>query len=429
VAKQRDELRYPADLYLEGSDQHRGWFQSSLLTSVAVNGVAPYKAVLTHGFVLDEKGYKMSKSLGNVVDPDLVINGGKNKKAQPGYGADVLRLWVASVNYASDVCIGDGIIKQCFETYRKLRNTARYLLGNLHDYVPAEHAVPYESLPELDRYLLRLRDSFVSEAKTEYDGYAFSRVYGALQQFAVSDLSNFYLDIAKDRLYISAPDEARRRSCQTVMAAILEAMAAVLAPILPHMAEDIWQALPYETPHTSVFQAGWPSAMATSADPEADAEWEALRQVRDLANKAIEDARATQGVGSSLETRIIVHTDDATLLRALTAYSGESNAVDELRYVLLVSGVEIVSSVDAVLERATLSSASDPKIGCTLGIAPAEGTKCERCWHFSPTVGKSMKYFGVCDRCEATLNVIDFPAVAAPAPTPAKAEEEAAAAA
>ena len=257
VADQRDELRYPADLYLEGSDQHRGWFQSSLLTSVAVNGKAPYKQVLTHGFVLDEKGYKMSKSLGNVVDPLLVINGGKDLKAQPGYGADVLRLWVASVNYASDVCIGDGIIKQCFDSYRKLRNTARYLLGSLHDYVPEQHAVPYEELPSLDRYLLHVLDQFVAEATKEYDEYAFSRVYSLLQQFGTSDLSNFYLDVAKDRLYISAAAEPRRRSCQTVLAALLEGFAVCLAPLLPHLAEDIWQFVPYETGHASVFEAGW----------------------------------------------------------------------------------------------------------------------------------------------------------------------------
>ena len=247
VCEERDELKYPADLYLEGSDQHRGWFQSSLLTSVAVNGYAPYKTVLTHGFVLDEKGYKMSKSLGNVVDPNLVINGGADQKKNPGYGADVLRLWVASVNYASDVCIGDSIIKQCFDSYRKLRNTARYLLGSLSDFDPSTHLVPYDELPSLDRYLLSQLDGFVAESKVAYDEYMFSRIYSLLQQFAVTDLSNFYLDIAKDRLYISSADEQRRRTCQTTLHHVLHALTAVLAPILPHMAEDIWQNIPYDT--------------------------------------------------------------------------------------------------------------------------------------------------------------------------------------
>merc|ERR1719324_1031802 len=212
VASKREGLTYPVDLYLEGSDQHRGWFQSSLLTSVAVNGVAPYKKVLTHGFVLDEKGYKMSKSLGNVIDPKLVIAGGKNQKAQPPYGADVLRLWVASVNYSADVCIGDGIIKQNFDSYRKLRNTVRYMLGSLHDFDPAADAVPVDELPSLDRYILAVLGKFLSETEKAYEDFAFSRVYSLLQQLAVADLSNFYLDIAKDRLYISSPNEFRRRS-------------------------------------------------------------------------------------------------------------------------------------------------------------------------------------------------------------------------
>ena len=181
VADARDGLGYPVDLYLEGSDQHRGWFQSSLLTSVAANGKAPYKAVLTHGFVLDEKGYKMSKSLGNVIDPRRVIDGGPNLKKEPAYGADVLRLWVASVNYAADVCIGPSIIKQTFEAYRKLRNTARYMLGNLHDFNPSEHAVPYDELPALDRYTLGLVTEAVAEAKAGYDEFQFARALGALQ--------------------------------------------------------------------------------------------------------------------------------------------------------------------------------------------------------------------------------------------------------
>ena len=244
----------------------------------------PDLQVLTHGFVLDEKGYKMSKSLGNVVDPKLVIEGGANQKTHPGYGADVLRLWVSSVNYASDVCIGDGIIKQCFDSYRKLRNTARYLLGSLHDYDPTSHAVPYDELPALDRYILGVLHQFTVEAKAAYDEYAFSRVFSLLQQFAVSDLSNFYLDIAKDRLYIAAADSARRRSCQTVMASVLSGFTAALAPIMPHMAEDIWQALPYDGGATSIFQSGWPSAGQPIDEGEL-AEWVKLRELRDVVNK------------------------------------------------------------------------------------------------------------------------------------------------
>merc|ERR1719171_555694 len=281
VVSAREELSYPADLYLEGSDQHRGWFQSSLLTSVAVNGCAPYKTVLTHGFVLDEKGAKMSKSLGNVVDPKLVIEGGSNQKQQPPYGADVLRLWVASSNYAQDICIGDSVIKQTADAYRKLRNTARYMLGNLHDYDPKQHAVPYEELPELDRYMLGRLAEVMAEAREFYAAHQFSRVYSLLQQFGTADLSNFYLDVAKDRLYISAAAEARRRSCQTVLAALTEGFAVCLAPLLPHLAEDIWQFVPYETGHASVFEAGW-AGVARHEAPRSDEDKALWAQVRAL---------------------------------------------------------------------------------------------------------------------------------------------------
>ena len=207
-------LSLPADLYLEGSDQHRGWFQSSLLTSVASEGVAPYKHVLTHGFVLDEKGMKMSKSIGNTVDPLQVIEGGNNKKKDPAYGADVLRLWVSSVDYTTDVCVGPNIIKQVFESYRRLRNTARYLIGNLFDFDPTVHTVEYDELPDLDKYILGKYTELVAEVSDAFANYQFFRASQALLRFATADLSSFYLDIAKDRLYISAADDARRRSCQ-----------------------------------------------------------------------------------------------------------------------------------------------------------------------------------------------------------------------
>ena len=429
VADQRDELRYPADLYLEGSDQHRGWFQSSLLTSVAVNGIAPYKQVLTHGFVLDEKGYKMSKSLATSSTPRWSSRAARTK-TQPGYGADVLRLWVASVNYASDVCIGDNIIKQCFDSYRKLRNTARYLLGSLHDYVPAEHAVPYDELPSLDRYILHVLDEFMDEANKEYDDFQFSRVFSLLQQFAVSDLSNFYLDIAKDRLYISAADEFRRRSCQTVMAKVLEAYAAALAPILPHMAEDIWANMPYETAHKSIFQAGWKANNAEKPMDAAEvAEWEALRKLRDVANKALEGARNNKAIGASLEAKLHLHTDDATLKSALSKFSGgeggSSNQVDDLRYILLTSGVAVSASADEAAAAGKLATETDESLQLTVGLAPADGTKCERCWNYETSVGGSSRYPGVCSRCEKALLAMDFPEVTLAQPP----VEEAAAAA
>ncbi|MGB3493754.1 MAG: isoleucine--tRNA ligase, partial [Elainellaceae cyanobacterium] len=257
VAKQRKGLTYPVDMYLEGSDQHRGWFQSSLLTSVAVNGYAPYKTVLTHGFALDENGRKMSKSLGNVVDPAVVIEGGNNQKQDPPYGADVLRLWVSSVDYSSDVPLGKNILKQLADVYRKIRNTARFLLGNLHDFDPKTDTVPYEDLPELDQYMLHRMTEVFADVTDAFESFQFFRFFQTVQNFCVVDLSNFYLDIAKDRLYISATDSQRRRSCQTVIAVALENLAKAIAPVLSHLAEDIWQFMPYETPCQSIFEAGW----------------------------------------------------------------------------------------------------------------------------------------------------------------------------
>ncbi|MEB3173922.1 MAG: isoleucine--tRNA ligase, partial [Cyanobacteriota bacterium] len=230
VANQRRELKYPADMYLEGSDQHRGWFQSSLLTSVAVHNQAPYRTVLTHGFVLDEQGRKMSKSLGNVVDPYQIINGGKNQKQEPAYGADVLRLWAASVDYANDVPIGQGMLKQLTDVRNKIRNTARFLLGNLHDFDPAQDAVTYSELPELDRYLLHRLQEVFSEVEAAYESFQFFKFFQLVQNFCVVDLSNFYLDIAKDRLYISAPNAPRRRGCQTVLQIALETLTKAIAP-------------------------------------------------------------------------------------------------------------------------------------------------------------------------------------------------------
>jgi isoleucyl-tRNA synthetase len=221
VANQRPELKYPADMYLEGSDQHRGWFQSSLLTSVANYGHAPYKTVLTHGFVLDEKGMKMSKSIGNVVDPAIVIEGGKNQQQEPPYGADILRLWVSSVDYSSDVPLGKNILKQMADVYRKIRNTARFLLGNLHDFDPIKDTVKYEELPELDQYMLHRITEVFTEVTESFESYQFFRFFQVIQNFCVVDLSNFYLDVAKDRLYISGADGFRRRSCQTVLAVAL----------------------------------------------------------------------------------------------------------------------------------------------------------------------------------------------------------------
>ena len=352
VASSREELAYPADIYLEGSDQHRGWFQSSLLTSVAAQKQAPYKTVLTHGFVLDEKGYKMSKSLGNVVDPISVIEGGNNKKVDPAYGADVLRLWVASVDYAGDVCIGKNIIKQTFESYRKLRNTARYLIGNLADFSPETNGVEYDDLPSMDKWMLGRLSAVLKEVDEATEEYQFNRAIQEVLRFATADLSNFYLDVAKDRLYISAIDDARRRSCQTVIYACLEGFAKAIAPILPHMAEDIWQNLDDDKKSTtSVFEGGWPEHLMNYEEYEAD-QWKLVRDLRDDVNKVLESARNDKLVGASLDACAYVYASDDKTREVLSKLDGDenlvsppvkTNGVDELRTALMLSQVRILS--------------------------------------------------------------------------------------
>ncbi|CAB9520181.1 Isoleucine--tRNA ligase, mitochondrial (Fragment) [Seminavis robusta] len=420
VAQTRQELAYPADLYLEGSDQHRGWFQSSLLTSVAVNDQAPYKTVLTHGFVLDEKGFKMSKSLGNVVNPMQVIEGGNNKKLEPAYGADVLRLWVASVDYSGDVSIGPNIIKQTFESYRKLRNTARFLIGNLADFVPEGQpgcsAVPYDELPSLDKWMLGRLSTLLKEVISAMDEYQFQRAVQELLRFASADLSNFYLDVAKDRIYVSAINDARRRSCQTVIHACLEGFAKAIAPILPHMAEDIWLNLPYEKTTESVFEGGWPQELLEY--PEYDNEqWDLVRNLRDDVNKLLESARSDKLVGASLDAAAFVYAEDEKTAATLEKLVGDeslisppvkTNGVDELRTVLMLSQVRLVKSKEE-LESACDESyiaLSNTASGCSVGVAKAEGTKCGRCWFYDKQIGKEgLPHSDVCQRCNDAIAV------------------------
>ena len=406
VADQRDQLHYPVELYLEGSDQHRGWFQSSLLTSVATHGCAPYKTVLTHGFALDENGRKMSKSLGNVMDPYTIIEGGKNQKQEPPYGADVLRLWVSSVDYSSDVPIGKTILKQMADVSRKIRNTARFLLGNLNDFDPATSAIAADELPEIDRYMLHRITEVFDEVTDAFNTYQFFRFFQTVQNFCVVDLSNFYLDAAKDRLYISAADSARRRSCQTVLAVIIENLARAIAPVLCHMAEDIWQNLPYQTSTKSVFESGWVQLEASWRQPQLAAKWEQLRTVRQEVNKVLEQARAEKAIGSSLEAKVLLYVADVDLRQTLKAMNpadaiaADSLHVDELRYLFLVSQVEVLDAPDRLTAAKYRSEADD--IG--IGVVDADGEKCDRCWNYSTQVGQSAEHPTICDRCVEALS-------------------------
>lgn len=404
VANQRPELHYPVELYLEGSDQHRGWFQSSLLTSVAVNGHAPYKTVLTHGFVLDEQGRKMSKSIGNVVDPAIVIEGGKNQKQEPPYGADVLRLWVSSVDYSSDVPLGKNILKQLSDVYRKIRNTSRFLLGNLHDFDPAQDAVPYDQLPELDRYMLHRITEVFTDVQDAFESFQFFRFFQTVQNFCVVDLSNFYLDIAKDRLYISAATSPRRRSCQTVLAVAIENLARAIAPVLSHMAEDIWQYLPYKTPYQSVFQAGWVTLDERWSQPQLATTWQELRRIRQEVNRVLEQARTEKVIGSSLEAKLMLYVPDVELRQALAAMNPDDglsgNRVDELRYLFLTSQVELLEAPAALAEMKYQSQSESLGVGVT----DAVGEKCDRCWNYSTHVGESSDHPLLCERCVPALD-------------------------
>jgi isoleucyl-tRNA synthetase len=356
VAQQRDNLVYPVDMYLEGSDQHRGWFQSSLLTSVANNGIAPFKTVLTHGFVLDEKGRKMSKSLGNIVDAMVVMNGGKNQQKDPAYGADVVRLWVSSVDYANDVLIGPNVLKQLSDASRKIRNTARFLLGNIHDFDPAKDAVPYAELAELDRYMLHRMSVVLSEITDAFDRYQFSKFFQIVQNFCIVDLSNFYLDIAKDRLYISSPTSFRRRSCQTVLAIILENLTRAIAPVLCHMAEDIWQYLPYPTAHKSVFEAGWVKLDPQWSQPDLALTWDKIRDLRTDVNKVMEQARNDKAIGSSLEAKVLLQVSDPTLKAKLQEFASESTPNPSQKANKLGASINIANSRTPTIDRLVNSS-------------------------------------------------------------------------
>ncbi|MBN3958709.1 isoleucine--tRNA ligase [Nostoc sp. NMS8] len=400
VVQQRPELRYPADIYLEGSDQHRGWFQSSLLTSVAVNDIPPYKTVLTHGFALDEQGRKMSKSEGNVVDPNTIIEGGKNQKVEPAYGADVLRLWVSSVDYSGDVRIGKNIIKQMNDVRGKIRNTARFLLGSLDDFDPEKDTVPFEELPELDRYMLHRITEVFEEVTEAFESFQFFRFFQTVQNFCVVDLSNFYLDVAKDRLYISAKDAFRRRSCQTVLKIALDNLARAIAPVLSHTAEDIWQYLPYKTPYKSVFEAGWVQVEDKWRNPELAEFWETLRQLGTDVNKVLEQARIEKLIGSSLEAKALIHIPHKQLGDAIKAFNPvKGNGIDELRYLLLTSQVELLDSAQGLQGLEYTAQTED----WTIAVVKADGQKCDRCWNYSTHVGESAEHPLICERCVAAL--------------------------
>lgn len=423
ILEKRTGFCFPANLYIEGSDQHRGWFQSSLLTSVATKGKAPYSTVITHGFVLDEKGLKMSKSMGNVVDPHTVIegaSGGKNQQKAPAYGADVLRLWVSSVDYTGDVLIGPQILRQMSDMYRKIRGTLRYLLSNLHDW-KVENSVLYDDLPTIDQHALYQLKNVVKYINDCYDKYQFFKVFQIIQRFVVVDLSNFYLDVAKDRLYVGGTTSLTRRSCQTVLAAHLVSIAGVIAPILPHLAEDAWQNLPFEytlkdgSVAKFVFEAGWPALDERwLAFPQEEIDfWVNVLELRTEVNKVLEVARSGKLIGASLEAKIYLHTSDGDMSARLHQMCTADNDADALHRIFITSQVEVLPPSDdkpnlEVSYSGEYLAQGEKKVW--IGVSRAAGSKCERCWNYSEKVGSFSEHPTLCNRCYDIVAAEPLPA-------------------
>ena len=383
VLEQRSNLRWPADLYLEGSDQHRGWFHSSLLTAVGTRNRAPYDAVLTHGFVVDADGRKMSKSLGNVIAPSEVID---------KYGAEILRLWVSASDYREDIRISDNILKQLSDAYRRIRNTSRFMLGNLFDFDPESDLVAYENMPEIDRFALHSLQRLVEKANKAYATYEFHIIYHSIYNYCTLDLSAFYLDILKDRLYTSPPRSTDRRSAQSVLYLLLDTITRLMAPILPFTSDEIWQHMPERNgKDASVHMTALPDVNTAYEDQGLADRWEDLLRVRSEATKALEDARAQKLIGHPLDASVTVSVSEE-LYDALKPF-----AMD-LRSLLIVSKAELVK-----LETLEGAYHSDEIEGLSIKVEPAPGEKCERCWVHDTTVGTDADQPTICHRCQRAL--------------------------
>jgi isoleucyl-tRNA synthetase len=374
---------WPSDLYLEGGDQYRGWFQSSLLCGMGTRGTPPYKGVVTPGWTLDEKGQAMSKSRGNDVDPVDIAS---------RLGGEVVRLWVASVDFREDVVGSEALMLRVAENYRKIRNTFRYILGNLYDFDPQRDAVRFEEMEGLDQYMLRQACAFTSDVRNAYEEFAFHKIYHRVNHFCIVDLSAFYFDVLKDRLYISAPKSKQRRSAQTAIWRMGEALVRVLAPIMSFTCEEIWPYLPkvVERPE-SVHVAQFPmaaeilgDAKIPATDSKSDEEWTSLRAMRDEVLKALEEARNNKLIGTGLEAQVAITVADPM-------YSLLQRYADQLRYLFIVSAVTLVQGP------------GNGTGGVHIEVKKADGLKCDRCWNYSTHVGEDKTYPTVCERCSAVL--------------------------
>ena len=382
VEKRSDELGHtPVDMYLEGSDQHRGWFQSSLLTSIATQGIAPYKQVLTHGFVFGEDGRKMSKSLGNYIRPDEIIQ---------NYGADILRLWAASVDYRNDIKIGNNIIGQLTEIFKKTRNTARFLLGNIFDFNPDADYVKYDELKPIDKFALHKLNKVVAEVTEAFDNYEFYKYFQCLQNFAAVDLSAFYLDIVKDRLYTAGKKSLSRRACQTVLYETFQTLVRILAPVMPFQAEDMWQNTPdsQRSGFDSVLLLDWVKVKPEWENEKLEEEFTKILKTREVVTRAIEPLRADKKIGSSLEVGVYVKSEDSDILKA-----NEKDLAD----IFITS--QAYASDSAPLN--VLNEYSEN--GITVWVVAAEGEKCERCWKYRK-LGEHEGHETICSDCYDAIN-------------------------
>ena len=389
VLKTRDELHWPAEMYLEGTDQHRGWFQTSLLTSVAAFEEAPYKTVLTHGFIVDEEGRKMSKSIGNVIAPQEIIE---------KYGADILRLWVASSDYRTDIRISSKILDQLVEIYRRVRNTARFILGNLSDFNPDTDIVSYDKLKEIDRLVLSNFQNLVKRVNECYDKFEFHSLYHEIHNFCAVDLSSFYLDIIKDRLYTAFIDSEERRSAQTVLYQIINDLVKLIAPVLSFTAEEIWQYLrEIEKGEESVFLAPWPEVNENYRDKNLEKKWYNILKIRKDVLKALEIKRGEGFIGNSLEAQVNIYTEDKEVYDYLISFK------DQLETIFIVSKTDIIRGEgEKNLSSDAYTGVEFPEIKVLIIGAP--GKKCERCWCYSETVGGDQKYPTICEKCAKVIH-------------------------
>jgi len=384
VIEKREELDYPADLYLEGSDQHRGWFQSSLKTAVAMNGTAPYKEVLTHGFFVDADGKKMSKSLGNTVAPDLIFK---------QYGADILRLWVAATDYRGEMTVSDEIFKRVADSYRRIRNTARFMLSNLNGFDPEKDQVSRDDMIAVDYWITRKCQNLSKEVIGHYDNYNFLNVYQKIHNFCVVELGGFYLDVIKDRQYTTQADSLARRSAQTALFHILEMFSRLIAPILSFTADELWQNIPGSR-EESVFLSNFADGVADYPELKAfpDAFWQQILAVKTVVNKELEAKRAAKEVGASLSAEVDIYCD--------AALAGQLASLDvELRFALIVSR----ANVHPIDEAPATASASDID-NVKLVVGASSFDKCERCWHHTADIGQSSEHPTLCQRCVANVD-------------------------